>query len=60
MMDILKSLLIMGFLFLVVPLWVYIVFKAAGKGWIRGKTDQINNTLRRKITWQKEIENADQ
>lgn len=50
----------MGFLFIVVPLWVYIVFKAAGKGWIRGKTDQINNTLRRKLTWQKEIENADQ
>lgn len=61
MTDIFNGLLIGGFMFFVVPFWVYIISKAAGKGWFRGKTDQTNNTLRRKITWQKEAKpNADQ
>lgn len=61
MMDVFNSLLIMGFTFFIVPLWVYIIFKAAGKGWFRGKTDQMNNTLRRKMTWQEEVKpNSDQ
>ena len=45
MTMILKCLCLTVVLFVLVPLWVYIIFKVAGMGWGRGRLESIKNMI---------------
>lgn len=43
MISLLQALLVFIVLFFIVPIWIYIIFKVAGKGWTRGRMEQLND-----------------